>query len=385
MNIELVERAMTIAPLLRERAHDAEQARQAPDETVKDYIESGILKAIQPKVHGGHQTDWETVLSVIMALAKGDASQAWVAAVYTIHPFDVAMFPEQAQKDVWGENADQIVVSGVAPSGKGERTDGGAVINGRWGFMSGVAHADWAELGVMLPDPENGDLAHHLCLVPAEELKIEDTWHAMGLAGSGSSHASVNDVFVPDHRIITRVQQRSGAGSGTVTHEDRIYATPYLTVPPTVLASVVVGAAEGALEEYIKFTEAREQRNNLVAQRESMQLRVAESSAEIDVARMLLLRIAREATVGMREDGELSVPTRARMRRDTAYACTLSKRAVERLFDASGAHGLYLNETFQRHYRDVKAGSNHIAIGWDRCGATYGRVTLGLEPGPDEI
>lgn len=92
MNTELVEKATAVAPLLREHARDAEQARQAPEATVKDYIESGALK--------------------------------------TIHPFDVAMFPEQAQKDVWGENADQIVVSGVAPSGKGERTDGGAIAIG---------------------------------------------------------------------------------------------------------------------------------------------------------------------------------------------------------------------------------------------------------------
>ncbi len=116
-----------------------------------------------------------------------------------------------------------------------------------------------------------------------------------------------------------------------------------------------------------------------------MQLRIAEASAEVDLARMLLLRIAADATSGMRNEGRLLTEMRARMRRDTAYACTLSKRAVERLFEASGAHGLYLSEAFQRFYRDVKAGSNHIAIGWDRCGLTYGRVALGFEPGPDEI
>lgn len=382
---EIVDEAIALKPLLRERARDAEIARKTPKETVQDYINSGVLKSLQPKKYGGHQADWETMLSVIMALAQGDASQAWVAAVYSVHVLDVTMYPEQAQQEVWGNNPDQLVVSGVAPSGKGNRTDDGVIVSGRWGFVSGVAHGNWAELGFMMPHEKTGELTHHLCLVPAECLDIEDTWHVMGIVGSGSCHVSVKDVLVPHHRIITRTEQRQGTAPGTTSHEDKIYQTPYLTVPPSVLASVVVGAAEGALEEYLEFTKTRSQRNTAVAERESMQLRVAESSAEIDLARVLLLRIAEEASAGMREFGQLSVERRARMRRDTAYACTLSKRAVERLFEASGAHGLYLNETFQRQYRDVKAASNHIAIGWDRCGGTYGRVALGLEPGPDEI
>lgn len=385
MNLDLVEKAMSLKPLLRDRARGAEIARQTPRETVDNYIEAGILKAIQPKCYGGHQTDWETVLSVIMALAQGDASQAWVAAVYTIHALDVTMFPEQAQVEVWGDNPDQLIVSAVAPSGKGERTDDGIIVSGRWGFVSGVAHGTWAEIGFMMPDAKSGEPVHHLCLVPAENLVIEDTWHVMGITGSGSNHVSLQDELVPHYRVILRTDQRAGTAPGTASYADKIYATPYLTVPPSVLASVVVGAAEGALEEYLEFTKARKQQGNPVAERESMQLRIAEASAEVDLARMLLMRIAADATSGMRNEGKLSTEMRARMRRDTAYACTLSKRAVERLFEASGAHGLYLSEAFQRFYRDVKAGSNHIAIGWDRCGLTYGRVALGFEPGPDEI
>lgn len=385
MNLDLVEKAMALKPVLRERARDAEIARQTPRETVDNFIEAGILKTIQPQCYGGHQTDWETVLSVIMALAQGDASQAWVAAVYSIHALDVTMFPEQAQDEVWGENLDQLIVSAVAPSGIGKRADDGIIVSGRWGFVSGVAHGTWAEVGFMMPDAKSNEPVHHLCLVPAENFTIEDTWHVMGITGSGSNHISLQDELVPSHRVILRTDQRAGTAPGTSSHDDKIYATPYLSVPPAVLASVVVGAAEGALEEYIEFTKAREQHGNPVAERESIQLRIAEASAEIDLARVLLLRIASDATSGMRSVGKLSTEMRARMRRDTAYACTLSKRAVERLFEASGAHGLYLSEAFQRFYRDVKAGSNHIAIGWDRCGLTYGRVALGFEPGPDEI
>ena len=106
---------------------------------------------------------------------------------------------------------------------------------------------------------------------------------------------------------------------------------------------------------------------------------------EVDCAKLLIEQLARLTTHRMRTFGALSIEERAKARRDTGYACTLAKRSVERLFDVAGANGLYSDKHFQRYYRDVKAGSNHIAIGWDRCGSTYGRVVLGLEPGLDEI
>ena len=58
MNQELVDRAIALKPLLRERARDAEIARKTPKETAQDYIDSGVLKSLQPKKYGGHQADW---------------------------------------------------------------------------------------------------------------------------------------------------------------------------------------------------------------------------------------------------------------------------------------------------------------------------------------
>lgn len=385
MQQEIIETAHALAPSLKERARAGEIAREVPEATVHDLLKSGVLRTLIPSSFGGHQADWETVMAMLMELARGDGSQAWVSAVYTVHAVDVTMFAEKAQQEVWGERLDTLVISGVAPSGKGARQDGGVLIKGRWSFASGVRYAHWGELGVMIEDAETGQLAHHLCLVPAEHWTVIDNWETMGLMGTGSCDITVENAFVPDHRIITRVQQREGTAPGTALYDDRLYATPYLSLGPMALSAVVTGCAQGALDEFIGFSKNRRQRGEAVAERESIQLRVAESAAEVDCARMLLLRDAESASIAMRRDGKLSIEERARARRDTAYACTLAKRAVERLFEASGAHGLYLTQDFQRYYRDVKAGSNHIAIGWDRCGATYGRVALGLEPGVDEI
>ena len=384
MDQDILERARLLAPTFKERAFEAENERHVPPQTVKDLLQSGILKTIVPQKYGGHQMGWGTLMESLMALAEGDGSQAWVAAVYSIHALDVSMFPEKTQKEVWSSDTDPIVISAVAPSGKGTKATGGINVSGKWSFASGVRFAEWGIIGVMLENSQNIP-THHLCLVKKEQWKIVDNWEVMGLKGTGSADIVVDNIFVPEHRIISRVEQRDGTAKGTKTHEDKLYSTPYLTIGPVALAAVVVGCAAGGLREFIDFAKMNSKRGVKLCERESIQLRTAESAAEVDCAKLLIEQLARSTTQKMRTTGVLSIEERARARRDTAYACSLAKRSVERLFDVSGANGLYSNKHFQRYYRDVKAGSNHIAIGWDRCGSTYGRVVLGLEPGLDEI
>jgi alkylation response protein AidB-like acyl-CoA dehydrogenase len=385
MNQKIINQAILLAPIIKDRARSGEKKREVPSQTVANFVDSGLLKTMIPQKYGGYQLGWDTLVEVIMELGRGDGSQAWVAAVYMVHALDVSMFMINAQKEVWNSDRDPIVSSAVAPSGTGERVQEGAVISGQWAFASGVGYAEWGILGVMLPDQITGKKTHHLCLVSKDQWKVKDTWEVLGLQGTGSHDIIVKDMFIPEYRIITRVDQRNGTAAGTSTHEDKIYTTPYLTIGPVALAAVAVGCALGALDEFIASAKTKVQRGVKIAEKESIQLRIAESSAEADCACMLLQRIGKDTSEKMRKLGRLSIEERAQIRRDTAYACTLSKRSVERLHEVTGAHGLYLDKHFQRYYRDIKAASNHIAIGWDRCGSTFGRVTLGLEPGVDEI
>ena len=384
INQKIITEARRLAPVFKNRAFQAEKSGHVPAETLHDLLDSGILKIMIPQKFGGHQLDWETLMISLMELAEGDGSQAWVAAVYSIHALDVSMYPQETQAEVWMSDTDPIVISAVAPSGIGKQVAGGTVISGNWKFASGVRFAEWGIIGVMINDGQKNS-AHHLCLVKKEDWTVIDNWDVMGLKGTGSAELKINEAFVPDHRIISRVQQRDGNAVGTKTHKDKIYSTPYLTIAPAALAAVVVGCAFGGLKEFIAFTKGSSRRGVKLSENESIQLRIAESAAEIDCAKLLIERLAKTATRKIRNKGILTTDERAQARRDTAYACTLAKRAVERLFDVSGANGLYTNKHFQRYYRDVKAGSNHIAIGWDRCGSTYGKVVLGLEPGLDEI
>ena len=120
MFYEIVDLARALALRLKDRARDGEKHRKMPQETVDDLIRSGVPRTMIPNRYGGHQEDWETVAELIMEIARGDGSQAWVAAVYRMHALDVSMFEEIAQHEVWGTVPNTLVVSAVAPSGKGK-------------------------------------------------------------------------------------------------------------------------------------------------------------------------------------------------------------------------------------------------------------------------
>jgi alkylation response protein AidB-like acyl-CoA dehydrogenase len=120
------------------------------------------------------------------------------------------------------------------------------------------------------------------------------------------------------------------------------------------------------------------------AQEGAIHMRVANSAAEIDAARALMLRDCREAMAIVQRGQRLSIEQRARNRRDIAYVAYLCTRALDRLFASAGGSNIYLDSEAQRRLlRDIHTAGQHIALSWDVAGSTYGRVMFGLPPGHD--
>ena len=111
-----------------------------------------------------------------------------------------------------------------------------------------------------------------------------------------------------------------------------------------------------------------------------VQSRLAEASASVDAARLLLYRDTAQVEQ-MAVDGHvISVEQRIRTRRDHAFAARLSRDAVEAVFASVGGAGLSLNQPIQRMWRDTNAISRHISLNWDAVSSMVGQYLLGLEP-----
>src|SRR5207245_147906 len=79
-----------------------------------------------------------------------------------------------------------------APRGKGRPVDGGVVVSGRWAYCSGIVHAGVFFAGCIVESGPPSVIA-----MPHDELEILDTWHTLGLRGTGSHDVVADELFVP--------------------------------------------------------------------------------------------------------------------------------------------------------------------------------------------
>src|SRR4051795_4826229 len=137
MSEQVIAGVRDLLPVLRERAQDTEDARRVPEESVKALQETGFFKLLQPKLHGGFETDPVTFYTAVKLIASACGSTGWVASVLGVHPWHVGLFADQAQQDVWSEDRDTRISSSYAPVGRAKPVDGGFRFSGRWSFSSG--------------------------------------------------------------------------------------------------------------------------------------------------------------------------------------------------------------------------------------------------------
>jgi len=379
-DFDAVAAADALVPALQARADETEAARCVPAQSIAELRGAGLLRMGQPRRLGGGELPFDQSVAAVSRLARGCASTAWVCGVYNDHAITIGMFDPRAAEDIWGDNPDALVSAGFTPSGRVERGDGGWQLSGTWSWSSGCDHADWVMVVAMLPSSDGDGQDASFCLVPREYVRIDDNWRVMGLAGTGSKKLVIDEAFVPDHRTFSMAETSNGSADRLRENQPALFCLPRSATVPFMLAAPSLGVAESLLAMHIENFGASKSGRAGIGELATMQMHVAEAAAEIDSARLLMLRDCREAMAAMHEGRTLSMAERARGRRDQAYMVTLCRRAVDRLFTAAGGGGIFLSNEMQRKFRDMHAMSGHIALNWDVAGTTFGRVAFGLDP-----
>ena len=379
---ELVARARALAPKLKDRAVKAERDRNIPQETVDEYIASGLIHTLQPKRWGGYEHDHEVMFNIAIELGKSTCgSSAWCLNYLSDHACILAHFPEEAQHDVWSRDKAARIATSAAPTGKASVTSGGYRLDGRWSWSSGLRHSQWNMIGGLVH--REGD--HHpdmrLFLVPVSEVKQEDTWYCAGLRATGSNTSVLDNVFVPEHRSVSFSTLRDGCSPGSKINTNPIYRTPFIAVHTYALLGPALGLARGGYADFVQWTRQRyltyTQLN--IAQHVPVQLRIAEIAAQIDAAELL----ARRSLATARTDYTgMSMETRTLLRRDFAYAMRTLRDAMDALVKISGSSGLMEDNSVQRCWRDVHAISSHVVMNWDVPAENFGRMEFGLGLNP---
>ena len=379
---EYLGRVRSLLPAVRDRVTRAEQLRRLPDETIAEFQEAGLFRAIQPKRWGGFELDPVTFYQAIIETSEACASTGWILGVIGVHNWHLALFPPQAQQDVWGDDTGVQLCTSLAPTGRVERVNGGFRLSGRWSFSSGCDYCGWAALGGLAPAPDGGAPDGRVFLLPRKDYRIDDNWHVVGLCGTGSKDLVVEEATVPEYRTHSYLDAFHLRNPGTALNDGPLYRIPFGAMFPNSIASPAIGVAMGALKE---FRDQAQSRRNVrdgsrVVEDPAMQMRLAESAAEIDAVYQRILDNFREMYARACAGDEIPLARRARYRWDFANAVDWSLRAVNRLMAASGGHGIFLANPIQRAWRDVHAIHAHSSNNSDRAAAVFGRSEFGLPP-----
>jgi 3-hydroxy-9,10-secoandrosta-1,3,5(10)-triene-9,17-dione monooxygenase len=375
-------RARALVPSLRARATECEELRRVPDESIAELHKSGIFRMLQPKRVGGSELPYRALVELNAILAEGCGSTSWVVANLASHHWMLAMWPEKAQDEVWGESPDHLIASAlVFPSGKATAVTDGFLLSGRWPFSSGVDPSRWNFVGGIVHDAKDKPVEQRCFLVAAGDYRVIDTWYAAGLRGTGSKDIEMKDVFVPAHRSLPLTALvGGGTAPGCAINTAPLYKLPVLGLFAFVVSGVSLGLARGAIGD---FTQQMHQRiatysGRRLADLANLQLKIGEAAALADTAEALMLKGCDEA-MAITEDGvPPAIEQKARWRRDGAYAASLCTEAVNLLFAATGGGGVYLTQPIQRAFRDAHAANAHYALSWDVNGTQWGRLALGL-------
>lgn len=380
--LELVARARALAPRLKDRAVKAERDRNIPQETVDEYIASGLIHTLQPKRWGGYEHDHEVMFNIAIELGKSTCgSSAWCLNYLSDHACILAHFPEEAQHDVWSRDKAACIATSAAPTGKASIASGGYRLDGSWSWCSGLRHSQWIMIGGLVHREGEHHPDMRLFLVPVSEVKQEDTWYCAGLRATGSNTSVLDDVFVPEHRSVSFSTLRDACSPGSIVNTNPIYRTPFIAVHTYALLGPALGLARGGYDDFVQWT--REgyltYTQISIAQHVPIQIRIAEIAAQIDAAELLSRRAL---AIAKSDYTSMSVETRALLRRDLVFAMRMLRDAMDALVKISGSSGLLDGNSVQRCWRDVHAISSHVVMNWDVPAENFGRMQFGLGLNP---
>jgi 3-hydroxy-9,10-secoandrosta-1,3,5(10)-triene-9,17-dione monooxygenase len=380
----LYKAARDMVPALRDRTEETARLGQLPAATVAAMQEAGFFRIMQPARYGGFEMDPEVFFKVQMILAEGCMSTAWVLGVVAIHNWQLGLFDDQAQQDVWGEDDATLISSSYMPVGKVEHVEGGYRLSGHWGFSSGSKHCKWAFLGGMVPPQEAGAAPdYRTFMVPLGDYEIVDNWNVSGLEGTGSHDIVVKDAFVPEYRTHRSIHGFECNSPGNAVNDHYIFRLPFGQIFVRAVSSSSIGCLKGVVDSYIAVNKDRVGLNdgNKIATDPDAQMALAEAVATVDECQTIMFRNFDAMVEAARSGSDLAIDDRVKMRFDAALVARKCTEAINQMFISCGAQGIFKDHPLNRAWLDINAGRTHVANNPFKFGRNLGGSMMGGDNG----
>lgn len=368
-----------LAPKFAARSAEIETARRIPGDIAAQLRQIGFFGALVPRRHGGSELSVPDVLPMIETLSAADSSIGWVAMIGTISELFCTRLARETYDRIYANGANPMVVGVGTPVGKAEIIDGGFRVSGRWPFASGCQNAQWLAGHCLVTRNGVPEMTEHgpitkFVVLPAESWRIEETWNASGLTGSGSHHVVLDTIDVTEASIcdaLSGPSNLSGPLGGVFV--------PFIA---TIHAAVPVGIAAGAIADLVAQAEegrrqlfaATDLRDSIVFQHELGKLQAAWRAARA------LLRVQAEDLWERALAGTLDgTADFTESLQGSAWIHSTCADVVRECYRLGGSSSIFHSSPLQRRLRDIHAAKQHV-FAQDRFYARAGANALGFAP-----
>ncbi len=366
---------------LADRAGEAEKLRRLPQATIDDYRQSGLAGLLLPARYGGQQAEFPEILGLVRQMAHGCASSAWTLGFYTLHNWMLALLGAQAQDEVFADGP-VLCPAPLAPTGRGTPVDGGVTLTGRWSWATGVMDADWVLVGAIC-GPDDAPYPA-LALLPANDVRVEDVWHTAGMCATGSNDVIVEQVWVPEHRLVMVADIYGGTAPGAAFHDAPVYRWPMVPALALVAAMPALGTAERVADLFASRLSERVLAYSGAAQKDqpAAQVRLGDARVRLRAVRALAEAAAEDIQARVSSGQHVGRAARAGVRAAAAHVVHESRSVIADLLESSGASAQFLNNPLQRAKRDVDVISGHVVFDYDVSRELAGALEIGAKVSP---
>ncbi len=379
---ETLQRARGLAPQIAAAADEIERQRRLPDALMTALHEAGLFRMLLPRSLGGAELDPPTFVQVTEAIARADASAAWVICQTNGCSMTAAYLRPDVAWDIFGGEPNGVLAWGPPTTSKAVVADGGYRLSGTFNFASGSRHATWLGGQAPIVDADgnprrrNGVGERRTLLFPATSVTMKVVWHTIGLRGTGSDSFVVTDLFVPHEHSFARDDP------GAQRHyQAPLYCFPQGSLYASGFAGVAMGIARSLLEDFVALATDKTPRGYSRTLRESpvTQSQVAQAEAKLGAARVYVLSSLREIWGAVGRTGVLELEQRVAIRLAASHAIRQAREVADFAYHAAGGTAVFTSNAFERRFRDIHTVSQQLQ-GRDDHFETVGKFLLGLPP-----
>jgi alkylation response protein AidB-like acyl-CoA dehydrogenase len=139
----VLDRARDLAPRIAAAAEEIERGRRLPDPLVAALHAAGLFRMLLPQRLGGAALDPPTFVQVTEAIARADASTAWVICQTNGCSMTAAYLHPDVARAIFGGEPVGVLAWGPPTTSTAVVAEGGYRLSGTFNFASGSRHATW--------------------------------------------------------------------------------------------------------------------------------------------------------------------------------------------------------------------------------------------------